>query len=198
MTTRQLPFFLSEFDAPAKQAILTAALQLFATRGVDGVSVREIASLAGFTNPAMFRHFRSKDALAVSLFEACYRQLAMGLGTAAKQAQPSLRSCIDACLGMIQTSPNAVHFVLDNLRRFWHAMPEDVKRASLMATMKNIVVAEQKKGNLRPSIDPRMVAMLVIGALAQVARMAHFNELPKPAASMGNDLWDLLSRGIGA
>ena len=55
------PFFVSEDDPPAKRAIITAALELFATKGVDGVSIRDIAAASGFSNPAMFRHFESKE-----------------------------------------------------------------------------------------------------------------------------------------
>jgi hypothetical protein len=44
----------------------------------------------------------------------------------------------------------------------------------------------------------RLASTLVLGTLAQIARMAHFDELPKPAIAMVDDLWDLLSRGIGA
>src|SRR5271168_4307440 len=95
------PFYLSEGDAPGKRAILSAALDLFAARGVDGVSIREIASQAGCTNPAMFRHFKSKDALACALFESCYRRLTAGLVLASKRDPPCLREGLDASLRMI-------------------------------------------------------------------------------------------------
>ncbi len=60
-------------DPPAKRSILTAALALFASRGIDGVSIRDIAADSGFSNPAMFKYYKSKEDLARTLFEACYR-----------------------------------------------------------------------------------------------------------------------------
>jgi AcrR family transcriptional regulator len=197
MSDESLAFYLSEHDAPAKRAILTAALDLFASRGVDGVNIREIAATAGCTNPAMFRHFDSKEALAYALFESCYRRLASGLVAASKRDQPTLRHGLEACLEMIETSPDAVHFVLENLRRYWRDVPADLRKTSLVATMRSIIIAQQKAGTLRASVDPRLATTLVLGTLAQLARMSHFNELQRPASSMADDIWDLITRGIG-
>jgi AcrR family transcriptional regulator len=54
----------------AKAAIMIQALKLFASPGVEAVSVRDIAAASGFSNPALFRHFSSKEALATALFES--------------------------------------------------------------------------------------------------------------------------------
>jgi hypothetical protein len=96
-----------------------------------------------------------------------------------------------------EASPDAVHFVLENLRRYWRDAPADLRKTSLVATMRNLIIVQQKAGALRASVDPRLATTLVLGALAQLARMSHFNELPKPAREMADELWDLLSRGIG-
>ena len=58
MSSKSHPFFVAEGDPPAKRAILETALDLFAERGVDSVTVRDIAARTGFTNPALFRHFK--------------------------------------------------------------------------------------------------------------------------------------------
>jgi len=49
-----------------------AAVELFAARGVDGVSIADIASAAGASQGALYRHYRSKDALAAQLFTEAY------------------------------------------------------------------------------------------------------------------------------
>ena len=51
-------------DPPSKRKILQAALHLFVQRSVDGVTVREIAAEAGYTNPALFKYFPTKEAAA--------------------------------------------------------------------------------------------------------------------------------------
>jgi AcrR family transcriptional regulator len=69
------PFYVSSEDAPAKQKIVIAALDLFVRDGLCETSIRDIAKASGFTNPALFKHFSGKDALASYLFERCYLEL---------------------------------------------------------------------------------------------------------------------------
>ena len=64
--------YLAQDDAAARAASLCAALRLFVRQGIDATSVRDIAAGSGFTNPAIFKHFDSKEALALCLFERCY------------------------------------------------------------------------------------------------------------------------------
>ena len=49
--------------AERKEAILAAALPVFATRGAAGATTRDLAKAAGVTEPILYRHFPSKDDL---------------------------------------------------------------------------------------------------------------------------------------
>lgn len=53
----------------------SVALELFAERGYDGTSLREIAERLGITKAAVYYHFRSKDELLASLIEDFLDQL---------------------------------------------------------------------------------------------------------------------------
>lgn len=56
--------------SPSARKIIVAAQRLFAERGVDGVSLREIASTAGHANnSAVQYHFQSKEGLIQAIFE---------------------------------------------------------------------------------------------------------------------------------
>lgn len=52
-----------------REAILAAASELFAERGIDASSLDEIAKRAGFTKGAIYSHFSSKNELIVALSE---------------------------------------------------------------------------------------------------------------------------------
>jgi AcrR family transcriptional regulator len=194
MKQKTLPFFLSETDPPAKRAILTAALDLFASRGVDGVTVRDIAAVTGFTNPAMFRHFKSKEELAQGLFEVCYRHLAH------RFLEPglTLEGLLQRGLELIEESPESVHFVIENLRRHWHALPAEVRTRSLLGSMRRLIKSEQRAGRVRAGADPNLAAALVLGLLGQIARMAHFKELSEPPRTLAASLFNLVNHGLGA
>ena len=197
MLPSALPFFVSENDPPAKRAIITAALELFATRGVDGVSIRDIAAASGFSNPAMFRHFKSKEDLAKALFEACYRRLAVTMRREANAAGSNLRDVLRRSLELIESSPEGVHFVLENLRRYWRDLPKEVRTISLLGSMRHLIKVEQDAGRIRRNVDIDLASALVLGALAQIARMAHFGELSKPPSTLAGELFNLIDRGVG-
>ena len=51
------------------EAILDAAEALFAERGYDGASLRDVADRVGVRAPSLYNHFESKDALYVAVLE---------------------------------------------------------------------------------------------------------------------------------
>src|SRR5436305_11418175 len=55
-----------------RERILDAALEVFTTEGVDGVTMRALADAIEYTPPVIYAHFRDKDAI---IEELCYRQL---------------------------------------------------------------------------------------------------------------------------
>ena len=82
-----LPFYVRQQDPPAKREILRAALKLFSERGLAETSIRDIAAESGYTNPALYKHFASKDQLALHLFETCHARVWTACAAALSSAQ---------------------------------------------------------------------------------------------------------------
>lgn len=55
-----------------REKILDAALEVFATEGVEGVNMRALADAVEYSPPVIYAHFRDKDAI---IRELCYRQM---------------------------------------------------------------------------------------------------------------------------
>jgi AcrR family transcriptional regulator len=55
-----------------RERILDAALEVFATEGAEGVTMRALADAIEYSPPVIYAHFRDKDAI---IEELCYRQL---------------------------------------------------------------------------------------------------------------------------
>lgn len=58
-----------------RRALVQAGLKLLADGGVDGLSLRGAAELAGVSHAAPYRHFRDKDALVAAVAEEGFRLL---------------------------------------------------------------------------------------------------------------------------
>lgn len=75
----------------AARLIARAAARLFARRGFEATSTRQIVEAAGVTKPTLYYHFGSKEGLARSLlFEPLGRLVARLGGIVAEEADPAV------------------------------------------------------------------------------------------------------------
>jgi AcrR family transcriptional regulator len=70
--------------AETRTLLVDAGLRVFAERGLELTSLDDVADAAGFTKGALYRHFPSKAAFLLTLFEQ-YAAVARA-GTGARQA----------------------------------------------------------------------------------------------------------------
>jgi len=66
-----------------RNALITAARQVLAAKGSAGLSLREVATVAGVSHAAPYRHFRDKAALLRALAQGGFERLAAAMVTAA-------------------------------------------------------------------------------------------------------------------
>ena len=52
-----------------RKELIAVAANLFASRGYYAVTVDDIGDAVGLTGPALYRHFASKEALLVAVFD---------------------------------------------------------------------------------------------------------------------------------
>lgn len=95
-------------EADTKTRLLDAAEKLFAEKGIDATSIRDITSAAG-TNPAAVNyHFRSKEALVEAVYVRRIRpvnrmrlELLDEVEARAGAGGPSLEQIVDASIGPV-------------------------------------------------------------------------------------------------
>ena len=72
-----MPRVLSDTDvADFRGRLCEAAERLFAEKGVDGATIRDLSQAVGVADAALYRYFGSKDAIAAELFARHYGALA--------------------------------------------------------------------------------------------------------------------------
>lgn len=69
--------------ADRREQILQQALRLFAANGIQHVSTRQIAQAVGISQPSLYAHFKSRDAIAVELSERAFALFAERMASAA-------------------------------------------------------------------------------------------------------------------
>lgn len=73
---------------PTSREIRRVALEMFATKGYDATSVRDIANVVGIRGASMYHHFASKEEILWDLTESALDALA----TSWREAQSQLRT----------------------------------------------------------------------------------------------------------
>jgi AcrR family transcriptional regulator len=62
-----------------REAILSAALALFRTKGYHGVGIDEIGDAAGISGPAVYRHYSSKSDILLDAYDRVGSRVAVGV-----------------------------------------------------------------------------------------------------------------------
>jgi AcrR family transcriptional regulator len=89
--------------------IQAVALELFAERGYDGTSLREIAERLGVTKAALYYHYRSKEEILTSVIEEFLANLEALLGWAQqRRADSALRNEVLRRYSELLAGPTAV------------------------------------------------------------------------------------------
>lgn len=160
------------------QALAEASMKLFLARGIESVTIDEIASEAGVAKGSFYRYFHDKgevvDALLAptagrmrAAFATCERALAAAgageslagsyltlaaeLFDAVKQDPDSVRLYLQECRGPAAGERKAIVVLAD----------EVLERATALAQV------ARDRGLLRP-LDPRVSAAVVVGAVEQL------------------------------
>jgi TetR/AcrR family transcriptional regulator, repressor of fatR-cypB operon len=191
--------FLSDGDPASKQAILQAALALFVQHGLAATSIRMIGAAAGYTNPAMFKFFESKDALALYLFERCYARLFVAVDAAVSTAafDDALAGVVRAFLEAMDNDLEATLFVQDSLRELWPRLPAAARKQSILGALARLFRRGIREGRVRGYRSADIPVAAVVGLVAQLGRMLYFREVPGPASRHGPEIELAVGRMLG-
>jgi TetR/AcrR family transcriptional regulator, repressor of fatR-cypB operon len=186
LMTRPLPFYIREDDPPAKQEILRAALKLFSEMGLASTSIRDIAAASGYTNPALYKHFASKEQLALHLFETCHRRVwsrCSAAMAAAKDLEGKVTAYVTHWLELADEEPQVFAFLSDSARGLWPKASRDVRERTMISLAYSLVT-EAARGRRRAStVDPDLLAATLQGTFAEVIRMVQVGAVDGPVTA---------------
>src|SRR5262249_32743032 len=191
-----LPFYIHEDDPPAKREILRAAMKLFSQHGLAATSIRDIAEESGYTNPALYKHFVSKEELALYLFEICHRRLwtrCHAAIVAAKSFDAKLEGYIGQALELVDEDPEAMAFLSDSARVLWPQAGAAVRRQTMIDLARSLMgAAPRPRGHKSVNVD--VAAASLQGTLAELARMIQVGAVPGPAVRWKAELVALFQK----
>jgi AcrR family transcriptional regulator len=159
---------IQDDGTPAR--IAAAAIEVFAEKGYDGASVRDIARLAGLTEGAMYRHFDGKEALAREIFQGNIERWSAHLVLAATQAGPGFAPQLEAMVRFfcVAFDENRALFAFLLLNQHGPARTIDPQRSNPFSVLERRVAAAMARGEIAPG-DPALRTAAILGAVFQPA-----------------------------
>jgi AcrR family transcriptional regulator len=160
-------------DTPTRQRILDAALDLFGARGVDAVSLDEIARSVGVRKQTLLYWFPSKDDLVDAVLETVAAELVVVIDAAIRAASDDPLERIDAVVRAV-FRPAVRRPALLGLVREVSRLPEahaDRLRTHVQPLVDRCIEylrLEMDKGRLREG-DPGLVASLAYATVTGIA-----------------------------
>jgi AcrR family transcriptional regulator len=90
-----------------REAILAAALNLFSERGYDAVGMRDVATVCDLSATGIYRHFASKEALLIGLFDRLSDRMSAAMREASRMGSPreALTYLIGFHVGLVAREP---------------------------------------------------------------------------------------------
>lgn len=152
-----------------RPAIVRAATSLFAERGIDGTSMRDIAEAAGVREAAIYRHFTGKEELAREIFLSWYGWYCAELQriiAGASGTLDELRKIVVHEFSAAANHTDAFVYFCENEARFASSLPREVLSARRIFTA--FIKTGQDRGDVRTA-DSVLLADMMSGALCAVA-----------------------------
>jgi AcrR family transcriptional regulator len=152
-----------------RPVIVRAATSLFAERGIDGTSMRDIAEAAGVREAAIYRHFAGKDDLARDIFLSWYGWYSEKLQDIVRGpagALDKLREIVRHEFSAVTDHSEAFVYFCENEARFLRSLPREIVSARRVFT--TFIKAGQARGEVGTG-SPELLADMLSGALCAVA-----------------------------
>lgn len=159
------------------------ALRLFVERGVDAVSVRDIAAAAGIRPSTLYVHWPSREALVAELFLEGYADYARRLAAAAAVPGPAPRR-IEAMIRLICAleGEDPVRFRFLLLSQHAHLARVARDERNPIELLARVVAAGIAAGELPPG-DPQLLTAGLVGIVVQTATFGLYGRIgPRLAA----------------
>ncbi len=164
----------------AKERIDDAAVDLFVQLGVDGATTKLIAAAAGISEGAIYRHYKSKDELALTLFMGAHRRLSSLVEAAATGASGIRAKAAAIVAAYCQAADENWPLFKFHMLSIHHFLPyyqEDGRDP--VSVVENLLKRAMLDAEIPPA-DPRILAAMAIGVIIQTAQNKAYGRFDAP------------------
>ncbi|MCF6242600.1 MAG: TetR/AcrR family transcriptional regulator [Bacteroidales bacterium] len=151
--------------------IIETSINLIATKGIQGLTIKNLSKEIGISEPAIYRHFESKTDILLAIlknFEEMSSFMDAAMSQFADTAMAKIEFMFSKIVDIFIDEPSHISVVFSEevfknekvlKNRIVEIMEAKVK------TIERIILEGQEKNEIRTDIDHKTLAMIVVGTL---------------------------------
>ena len=172
---------MANFTKRQKQ-IIQASLDLIASSGIHGLTIKNISKEVGISEPAIYRHFESKTDILLGIISKIKDHSAVHSFVTINETQTTFDIIRSAFLNRAKRfvknpSIAAVIFsesIFENDSKLVEAIGSIMEKSQTKII--NIIVKGQKLGEITDNVEAEQLALLIIGAFRLLVTKWHMSK----------------------
>ncbi|MFZ9888215.1 MAG: TetR/AcrR family transcriptional regulator [Myxococcota bacterium] len=153
-----------------RKQILQAAVEVFAERGYHGCRISDVADRAGVAYGLVYHYFGNKESLLAQIFKSNWNVFAKALEELAEQETSTVervRQVVRFLMNAFEFNPLIVKVLVLEFGRSSRLGDtlDSPEVARVFAAMERMLREGRDRGELAPSLDPRALTVVFLGAL---------------------------------
>jgi len=184
--------------------IVEAARRIIASNGLEGLTVKELAEEVGISEGDIYKHFKSKREVLLSLIEEIKETLLECIEGAIKREGPALvnlENIMKAHLSYTERRRGVSFLVIGevlrspetSLRRHMHKVI-----GAYLQRVKGLLEEGMKRGEVRRDLDLNVAATAFFGLVQGMVTLWAFRSHGLPLAEQYEELWSIYRNGIAS
>ena len=176
---------------PRQKEIVEHSISLIAHRGIQDLTIRNIADAIGISEPAIYRHFKSKTDVVLAVIDSLESSVFGASEAPGDPATRTLEEYVKRLLQRLEAAPDLAVVVFsdevfmnnDKLIKRIRALME-----RSLSEITKLIRAGQRAGNIRTDVPPGDLALIFAGAVRLIVRQWHLSGFDFNLAERGKKM----------
>ena len=183
--------------------IIEESINIIDEKGIQGLTIKNLAKAIGITEPGIYRHFESKTEILLSILSN-FKEMAVMLSemmeTYEATALEKISFMFSKMLELFSETPSMVSVIFSEeiFKNEEVLKNKIVEILNLHAqTLENIISKGQSEKNIREDIDNKSLALMAMGSLRLLVKKWDLNNHNFNLSKEGTKLIAVLSKVLG-
>jgi AcrR family transcriptional regulator len=179
--------------------IIEAATRLIGDKGIQNVTTKHLAKEMGFSEPALYRHFKGKTDILVSVLEYFREKMYSGLDSIIASDGTGLEKIhelIKYHFKLFTDNPSIIMVIFaETSFQYDKKLSDTVNK--LVKQKKQLVIKILKEGiedrSVRTDVDPEQVTSIILGSMRFTVLQWRLSDFDFDLNKRGHELWHTIN-----